>query len=538
MTPGKRPNVILFITDQQRADHVGFAGNTVLRTPHLDALAADGVRGEQFYVASTTCMSNRATLMTGRMPSLHGVLHNGIPLSRQHTTFVELLRDAGYATALFGKSHLQNFGYDNPNKRGWENANGGTPPPDALRDAHKDHRRGPDYENEWTPLWKQSPDHHVETPFYGFDHVTLCTLHADQVQGDYARWLASRHPDPDSLRGRANAKPDARYRAPQAWRTRLPVDLYPTTFVAEQTSAWIEKHVAEPDAAPFYIQCSFPDPHHPLTPPGKYWDMYDPDAMTLPASFHQEDKPALLAAVHRYTQAGGTREAYAPFSVDERECKEMIALTYGMISLVDDAIGSVVKTLERLGIADDTVIIFTSDHGEMMGDHGIMLKGPLHYRSVARVPFVWRDPALPAPRRGQAMPEVASTLDLAQTILARVGLAPYNGIQGVNLLPWLAGTAAAAPARAGVVVENEPMQFLFDRPARFRVRTLFNGTWRLTLSEDEAACECYDLTQDPQEMHNLWDVPDARAQRDALIAQLAIEMIRLTDTSPLPTAQA
>jgi arylsulfatase A-like enzyme len=142
------------------------------------------------------------------------------------------------------------------------------------------------------------------------------------------------------------------------------------------------------------------------------------------------------------------------------------------------------------------------------------------------------------PRRGQAMPEVASTLDLAQTILARVGLAPYNGIQGVNLLPWLAGTAAAAPTRAGVVVENEPMQFLFDRPARFRVRTLFNGTWRLTLSEDEAACECYDLTQDPQEMHNLWDVPDARAQRDALIAQLAIEMIRLTETSPLPTAQA
>jgi arylsulfatase A-like enzyme len=537
-TSRKRPNVLLVITDQQRADHLGCYGNPILRTPHIDSLATAGVRAEQFYVASTTCMSNRATLMTGRMPSLHGVVHNGIALSRDDVTFVELLRDAGYATALVGKSHLQNFGYANPPIRGWENRNGGTPPPAELQDATRRARRGRDYDNEWTPYWKADPDFRVETPFYGFDHVSLCTFHGDRVHGDYARWLAQRHPDPDSLRGRDNAIPDDRYSAPQAWRTRMPVELYPSTYVAEETCAWLDRHQAQSPDQPFFIQCSFPDPHHPFTPPGKYWDMYDPAAMPLPPSFHQQDMPALLRAVHERTQAGGNREAYVPFSLGERECREIIALTYGSISLVDDAVGQVLAKLGALGLRDDTVVIFTSDHGEMMGDHGIALKGVMHYRSVAQVPMIWSDPALPAARRGAQLRQVAGTVDLAQTILARTGVAPYNGIQGVDLSPWLRGDTDADPARAGIVVESEPLQYAFGRPRRFKVRTLFDGRWRLTLSDDEAVCELYDLDTDPHEMRDLWNDAASRPRRDRMIAALAVEMIRLSDDSPLPTAQA
>lgn len=535
-TRPKRPNVLLFITDQQRADHLGCYGNPVLRTPHIDTLAARGTRADKFYVASTTCMSNRATLMTGRMPSLHGVAHNGIPLSRSSVTFVDLLRDAGYATALIGKSHLQNFGADSPRKRAWTNLNGGTEPSPELRDADRDHRRGREYDNEWTPYWEADPTYAVQTPFYGFDHVTLCTQHSDGVQGDYARWLATRHPDPDSLRGRENATPDPRYTAPQAWRTKLPAALYPTTFIAEKTSEWLEKHVESGADQPFYIQCSFPDPHHPLTPPGKYWDLYRPEDMSLPPSFEQSEMPALLKAVHDSTREGMSREGYAPFAVTARECKEMMALTYGMIGLIDDAVGNVLATLSRLSLTDDTVIIFTSDHGEMMGDHGIMLKGPLHYRSVAQVPFIWADPAAAA--RGRVMPEVASTLDIAQTLLARVGIAPYNGIQGINLLPWLEGKARAVPARPGVMVENEPMLYKFGRPAHFKVKTLFTDRWRVTLSTDAAACEFYDLVADPHEMRNLWDDLSVRAERDALITRMAVEMLAGTDDSPLPTGQA
>lgn len=136
------PNILIFITDQHRADHLGCYGNPALRTPHIDALASAGVRAERFYAASTTCMSNRATLMTGRLPSVHGVVHNGINLSLDQTTFVELLRDAGYATALIGKSHLQCFGYDHPDKRAWLPAEGRRPPAEGLRDATKRPRMG------------------------------------------------------------------------------------------------------------------------------------------------------------------------------------------------------------------------------------------------------------------------------------------------------------------------------------------------------------------------------------------------------------
>ncbi|RZS84194.1 sulfatase family protein [Pigmentiphaga kullae] len=534
----KRPNILLVMTDQQRADHLGCYGNPILRTPHLDALARDGVRASQFYVASPTCMSNRATLMTGRMPSLHGVLHNGIPLSREDVTFVELLRDAGYATALIGKSHLQNFGYNNPPIRGWENLNGGTPPADAMKDAHRHHRRGREYDNEWTPYWKTDPSFHVQTPFYGFDDVRLCTMHGDRVQGDYARWLAERHPDPDSLRGREHAIPDDRYDSPQAWRTRMPVELYPSTYVAEQTCEWLARHARRDDDAPFFIQCSFPDPHHPFTPPGKYWDMYDPADIPLPPSFHQENMPALLRAVHERTRAGASREAYVPFALNERECREVTALTYGSISLVDDSIGRVLAKLDELGLREDTVVIFTSDHGEMMGDHGIALKGVMHYRSVTQVPFIWHDPQLPGPRRGAVVDDVAGTIDIAQTILARAGLAPFNGIQGANLLPALRGEAAPPPERAGIVVESEPLQYAFGRPRRFKVRTLFDGRYRLTLSDDPAVCEFYDLEADPHEVEDLWNEPSARGQRDRLVAALAVEMIRLSESSPLPSAQA
>lgn len=104
-----QPNFLLFITDQQRADHVGSYGNAMLSTPALDALAQQGWSADRFYVASPICMPNRATLMTGRMPSVHGVRHNGIPLSQRATTFVDRLRNAGYATALIGKAHLQNM---------------------------------------------------------------------------------------------------------------------------------------------------------------------------------------------------------------------------------------------------------------------------------------------------------------------------------------------------------------------------------------------------------------------------------------------
>lgn len=529
-----RPNVLLIVTDQQRADHLGCAGHPLLRTPHIDALARDGARASRFHAASTTCMSNRATLMTGRLPSLHGVVHNGVDLSRDHTTFVELLRAGGYATALIGKSHLQSFGYDGPLRRRWANENGGTPPPPGLLDARKCNRAGAGYGNEWTPDWRSGARDRVDTPYYGFDHVELATFHGDQVDGDYARWLAARHPAPATLRGREHALPDARYSAPQAWRTAMPEHLYPSTWVGERGGDWLNEHARRAPGQPFFLQLSFPDPHHPFTPPGRYWDLYRPEDVPLPASFSTPGDSQLVADVLRYTREGGSREGYGAFGLSTRECQEILALTFGMVTLIDDQVGRVMAALRKTGLDDNTVVIFTSDHGDMMGDHGMALKGAMHFNGLTRVPFIWRDPA--AASRGHVTDCPASTLDIARTVLSRCGLAPFNGMQGLDLQPWLNAPTQAPPQRPGVVVESEPVVLPHGRTRRYRLRSLVNADWRLTVSNLPELCELYDLRTDPLEQHNLWHHrADARGE---LCAQLLMTMSEQADRSPLPTAIA
>ena len=175
-----RPNILLFITDQHRFDYLGCAGHPVLKTPHIDSIAARGTFFTRFYVATPVCMPNRATLMTGRMPSVHGVRSNGSPLSLFSNTFVDALRAGGYATALVGKSHLQNFGpYPPVLKR---------PPPrpgDAALDQGFAEARKPvpgdgPYDQEHPRRWQAGHDFAMQLPFYGFDHVDLCTAHGDR----------------------------------------------------------------------------------------------------------------------------------------------------------------------------------------------------------------------------------------------------------------------------------------------------------------------------------------------------------------------
>src|SRR5262245_56574279 len=244
----KLPNFILFITDQQRADFLGCYGHPVLRTPHIDSIAAKGTIFDRFYVASPVCMPNRASLMTGRMPSVHGVRSNGIPLSMNAVTFVDLFRHAGYRTALIGKSHLQNFTQHAPLIK--------RPPPragyhDASKDIAQALRHDLDsakYEQE-TPEYWASKDATIRTPFYGFDHVTLVRAHGDEPGGDYDRWLEERAPKAKNLLGPKNALPHD-YTVPQAYRTAIPEELYATSFLGDRAEAYLNE--ADPDA-PFFL---------------------------------------------------------------------------------------------------------------------------------------------------------------------------------------------------------------------------------------------------------------------------------------------
>ena len=403
---------------------------------------------------------------------------------------------------------------------------------EALKPAPAHER----YNQEQPPSWRGKPDYRVDLPFYGYEQVDLCTKHGDMVGGNYDHWLRERVEDADALRGPDNGLPHD-YICPQAWRTAVPEEFYPTTYVAEKTLDYLDWYAAQGDDAPFFAAMSFPDPHHPFTPPGIYWDMYSPDDMTLPASFHPRNRtPPPHVAWAQGARDDGTAilNSQNAFAVREREALEAMALTCGMIAMVDDAIGRALAKLDELGLADDTVVIFTADHGDFLGDHGLMLKGPAHYEGVTRVPFLWADPR-DAEKPGVCS-SLAGTIDIGATVLDRAGIAPYNGYQGKSLLPLINGTADRI--YESVLIEDDQQRSYFGYDSPPRIRTLVTERWRMTMSQGVTWGELYDLENDPDELNNLWDESSHASVRAQLTEELARRQMELVDRSPFPTAVA
>ncbi|WP_323037767.1 sulfatase [Pararhodobacter sp.] len=526
MTQQKRPNFIVFMTDQQRADHLGCYGNPIVRTPHIDSLAATGTRFDQFYVTTPICQPNRAALMTGQMTSVNGCRQNGIPMGLDSTTYADVLRAAGYRTALVGKAHFQNV-TDIPTPP--RNPTGqGAELPDSVMLALRTQRAGPDYRREVRASWAKNPDQTLPLPYYGFDHVRLCIGHGDQVEGHYSGWLRDHlHGAPDP-RGRANAV-DGADAQPQIWRTALPEALYPTAYIQDEATAFLE----QADDAPFLLVVSFPDPHHPFTPPGKYFDMYDPADMPLPPSFENKtrdrnDLPAEM--LEAYAIGDAQPDAYWPFHPDAEHMRRMLALNYGSISMVDDAVGKIMETLTAKGLNNETVICFMSDHGDYMGDHGTVLKHGVHSEGAIRVPFIWRDPAMPP---GKTTTLQGSAIDFAPTILQRAGLKVPVGMQGGDLFD-------AARGNVPVLIEDPGMGVYRDPDARTSIRTLVHDGWRLSIFEQSSLGELYDLTADPHEVNNLWASPDSAVlgKKADMLFLLAQTQLAFRDRSILATNQA
>jgi arylsulfatase A-like enzyme len=530
----QRPNFLFFITDQQRYDHVAYAGNTLLRTPNIDALASSGSWFSRFFVSSPTCMSSRATLMTGRIPSLHGVRMNGVPLDLDSVTFVDLLRAADYQTALIGKCHIQGM-VEAPSKAPRTSYPGNLrPPPEALLEARRTHHNPERYTTEMMQVWNRTPDqaHKIELPYYGFDHVEFCLGHGDTVGGHYQDWLKSRA-GTELKRGIDHAAETSAVGAPQVFKPGMGEECYPTRFVEEQTITYLEQHAARNADQPFFLQCSFPDPHHPFTPPSHYYSMYSPDDVQLPESFYKPNRDATPPVKFLWDEfeAGETSERWTyPFVTSEPKARDIVAKTYGQITMVDDAIGGVLSTLDRLGLRENTVLCFFSDHGDYLGDHGLMLKGPMHYQSIIRVPFVWNDPD-PRYQRGR-IDAPSSILDLAQTVLKRAGLQPYNGMQGHDLLSVLEGSDDNSD-RCILVESTTQYPFLgFDDLVS--VTTLVDKRWRLSVWQNCDWGELYDLESDPGELNNLWDDMDYRDTRSSLMLKLLHTIQNHAETSPYP----
>ncbi|MWB79062.1 sulfatase-like hydrolase/transferase [Pseudooceanicola sp. 216_PA32_1] len=521
----RQPNILMIMTDQLRADCLGCYGHPLAKTPNIDALARTGTQFDRFYVASPVCMPNRASIMTSRMPSGHRGRFNGIGLGLGDVTFVDVLRQGGYDTAHFGKSHLQNFSTVPPAML--HEPQGRTPLPAALQSAVP-RQEGEVYAQEMPTSWAD-PGHRVATPYYGFSHVDLATNHGDEIGGDYEAWLRGQVDDIDSVRGPENGVPKSGYDAPQTWCSPLKPEQWSTHYIGDRACDWLRDRA--PGAAPFFASVSFPDPHHPFVVPEPYFSMYRPEDITLPDTFANR-MPLPARNLHQQLADGTAMRGHQlAFAVSEDEARAIIAVTLGMITFIDDQVGRLVSTLKATGDYDNTIIVFNSDHGDFLGDYGLMLKFGIHNAGVTRVPFIWSDPRDVA-SRGAVRSDLASSLDIGPSFLAAAGMDCFSGAQGRDLFD------AAIPEPDGLLIEEESQRPVLGMSHALVMRSLVTRDWRLTLSVGNGNHELVHLARDPGETRNLWDDPQSAGTRHRLTEQMALRMIELADRTPLPTSRA
>ncbi len=505
----KRPNVLFVITDQHRADHVGFMGNDVVRTPNLDSIAARGTVFENTWVSNPVCMPNRSTIMTGRMPSSHGVIFNDRSLEWTANTHIRQFRAAGYRTALIGKSHLQH----GMSRNSVVEAPGGP----AVGDPHPAGWNQLEHEEQYLDGMPDWPD-----DFYGFDTTELSINHGAKVTGHHYRWAMERGAKHEDLMVPQTAENPKRRGGDVWWQVYDPPygeEHHSSSFVADRTIAFIEG--AAKESSPWVAWASFPDPHHPFTPPGRWYDRHDADDMELPATFDDplEGAPAYVRKIQGRTVHDMRNWVDLTGATSPEITRAAIAANYGTIEMVDDRVGQILDSIDRLGQTDDTIVVFTSDHGDMMGDHGLLLKGFMHYRGTLQVPLVIADPRREAARTRS----LASSIDLGPTLLDMCGLEQYHGMQGVSQVPVLDNPGESV--RNNVLIEDD-----LDIPAspRFpgRIRTLITPTHRYS-RYDSGEDGLYELWTDDDERTSLVaSAPDLRA---AMIEELAESLIAHSD---------
>jgi arylsulfatase A-like enzyme len=478
----KRPNFLFIITDQQRADTLGAHGSTVGATPHLDRMASEGVAFERGYCNNPLCMPSRASILTGRYPSATGVRTNGCVAWDGLPLLPELLKEAGYHTGARGKVHYHPAG--GVTEQYW--------PENRLIAAS---------------------DADLTRPYLGFQTVALACGHGDVAPGLHSRWLKQEHPEVFARRG-----PQGALVAPDPWllsadkiptyKTAIPEEFYPTTWVVDRTVELLER-VEEP----FFVWCGINDPHHPFKPPGRYWHMFKPEDMPLPVRRPGEldDKPPHLRGLYEGEFEGRDSDGFLLGSkhlTDER-LRLIRAAYYGMVAMIDDGVGRLLDALSARGVEEDTVVVFVSDHGEMLGDHGLILKGPIHYSGALRVPFLLRCPALfPAGRRVGGL---AGLIDLFPTILELADVPVPEGTQGRSLVEQVTGRSSRAHELVYVEDDADGLGL--------RLRTLITERWRCTWYAGKDYGEIYDLEADPDEFVNLWEScpPDVKAELFALL---------------------
>jgi len=429
--PAKRPNILFLLTDDQRWDAVGYAGNPIIQTPNLDKLATDGVNFTRSYVTTSICMASRASILTGQYTSKHGIDDFAKPLDSAQfaQTYPALLREAGYFTGFVGKWGL-----------------GG-------------------------PL-----------PEEGFDYF-----------------------DGFSGQGHFFQEVDGETR-------------HLTGLLGEST---VKAMRACPGDQPFCLSVSFKAPHVQDQDPKQY--LYDP----VLADLYEDDEippapasdPDYVASLPDFIRESEGRRRWEMRFATPEAYQTSVKGYYRLMTGVDRAVGTMTAALEELGLADNTIIIFTSDNGILNGEHGLAGKWFMYEESI-RIPLFIHDPRLPAAARGRSVDAQALSIDFAPTMLAMAGLPTPAGMQGESLTPFLEG--APDTWRESWYYEHH----FGSRGREVRIPAnegVHTGDWKYVRWVDEEPLfeQLFDLRNDPHEMHNLAGDPDQAARLEAMRAQWA-----------------
>lgn len=434
------PNILLILPDQMRASAMGCDGNLEVKTPHIDRLAAEGMRFKRTYANVPVCCPARAILMTGTYPHVNGMMANDLRLREEHVTLAEILREAGYRTGFIGKWHLDG-GPRDP----------GFVPPGPRRQ--------------------------------GFEFWAAYECHHKHFQPDYFRDTPE----------------------------RIVVDKFEPEASCDFAVEFLQ---SQPKNRPFFLTVQMGPPHDPYGAPEEYMKLYDAGKLTPDPSWQagSESRPVPKAGLRR----GPLANRFVPVGG-----KEEIAAYYAAITAIDDQVGRLLATLKATGADENTIILFTSDHGDMLGNHGLRRKRKPHHES-ARVPGIIRWPGrVPA---GKVVDTLFSHIDIPPTLLALAGHEVPKLMQGADLSRVALGQTTEGPE---AVLLQIFVPFSPDGIAR---------PWRGLITRDhtyaryeDAPWVLFDDAADPHQMKNLAQDPAAAAWREKLDAQLAELMQRHGD---------
>ncbi|MFC7624679.1 sulfatase [Microlunatus sp. GCM10028923] len=447
-----RPNVVFIITDQQRFDTINALGHDHVDTPNLDRLVREGTSFARTYVSAPSCAPSRSSLFTGLYPHTFGVLRNE---EVWRHSWVERLADSGYRCVNVGKMHTHP----------WETSLG-FHERTVVENKDRFHPNVPFYHDQWDKaLWTHG--------------LTKPTREVHRTKPDYAERLG-------------------------AFEWDLPDDLHSDNFVAAHARWWLETY---PGTEPFFLQVGFPGPHPPYDPVDRHLDAYRDRDVPLPVrdDVDLEQQPEALQELRRHHQENDHDSVVHLADPAAEQSLRQRRHYLANVTQIDEQLGLIMDALEARGVLDDTVIIFTSDHGDCLGDHGHSQKWTM-YESSVRVPAIVWGPGVAA---GQQIDALTAMMDLGPTVLELAGLEVPHWMEAQSLLPALRGDAW--PGREHVFSEHARDMILTGTDLMTMVR---DDRWKYVEFVDSDQGQLFDLDADPDELRTLWDAPaDSEAGR-------------------------